>query len=67
MTTDTTIATRLTPGHLVSIKQVQIALSCSRAKAWRLVKDGSLTAVKFGSRMTRFHTEQLLQLMERGA
>lgn len=58
---------RLQPGTLVTIKDVQSALSCGAAKAWGLVRTGHLTRIKFGARMTRFRAEQVLELMERGA
>lgn len=61
-----TTTPRLQPGMLITIKDVQDALSCKSAKAWGLVRDGHLTAIKFGKRMTRFKSEQVLQLMERG-
>lgn len=57
---------QLQPGKLVTIKDVQTALSCKAAKAWGLVRDGHLTRVKFGSRMTRFRSDEVLALMERG-
>lgn len=59
-------APHLQPGRLITIKDVQAALSCKAAKAWGLVRDGHLTRVRFGARMTRFRSEQVLELMERG-
>lgn len=61
-----TTTPRLQPGILITIKQVQVALSCGPAKAWNLAKDGHLTRVKFGPRMTRFKSDEVLALMERG-
>jgi len=56
----------LAPGKLVTIRDIQDALSCSKTKAWELVKAGHLTPIKFGIRMTRFKSEEALELMERG-
>ncbi len=61
-----TTTPRLQPGTLITIKDVQAALSCKSAKAWGLVRDGYLTRVRFGARMTRFRSDEVLQLMERG-
>ncbi len=61
-----TTTPRLQPGMLITIKDVQAALSCKSAKAWGLVRDGHLTRVRFGARMTRFKSDEVLQLMERG-
>ncbi|MGD9685790.1 MAG: helix-turn-helix transcriptional regulator [Desulfobacter sp.] len=63
---DITTTGRIQRGTLLSIKDVQIALNCGKAKAWKLVRDGHLTRIKFGSRMTRFRSEQVLELMEKG-
>lgn len=54
------------PGRLLSIKDIQSYLSCSHAKAWGLVRDGYLTRVRFGARMTRFKADEVLALMEKG-
>lgn len=59
--------TYLQPGTLVSIKDVKQALQCCHSKAWELVKTGHLTPIKFSKRMTRFKSDELLVLMERGA
>lgn len=61
-----TTATQIQPGRLLTIKDVQEALSCKAAKAWGLVRDGHLTRVRFGARMTRFKSDEVLELMERG-
>lgn len=57
---------RLQPGCLVSIREVKAALQCCHSKAWGLVRDGHLTPIKFSKRMTRFRSDELLLLMERG-
>lgn len=62
-----TTTPRLQPGTLITIKDVQDALSCKSAKAWGLVRDGHLTRIKFSARMTRFRADELIELMERGA
>lgn len=59
-------ALRLRPGTLVTIKEVQEALCCKSAKAWGLVREGHLTRVRFGARMTRFKADEVLELMEKG-
>jgi len=56
----------LRPGTLVTIRDVQTYLQCGKAKAWNLVKDGHLTRVRFGARMTRFKSDEVLLLMEHG-
>lgn len=56
----------LTPGTLITIKDVQAALSCGASKAWALVKAGHLTRVRFSARMTRFKTDEVLRLIEKG-
>ena len=61
-----TATPQIQPGRLLTIKDVQDVLSCKAAKAWGLVRDGHLTRIKFGNRMTRFKSEQVLELMERG-
>lgn len=61
-----TTTPQIQPGRLLTIKDVQDALSCKAAKAWGLVRAGHLTRVRFGPRMTRFRSEEVLSLMERG-
>lgn len=61
-----TTTPHLQAGRLLTIKDVQEALSCKAAKAWGLVRDGHLTRIKFGPRMTRFKSDEVLALMERG-
>lgn len=61
-----TTTPHLKPGTLITIKDVQAALSCKAAKAWGLVRAGHLTRVRFGPRMTRFRADEVLDLMERG-
>lgn len=61
-----TATTGLRPGTLVTIKEVQATLSCCAAKAWALVRDGHLTRIKFGTRMTRFKSDEVITLIERG-
>ena len=61
-----TTTPRLLPGTLIAIKEVQLALSCGKAKAWNLVKDGHLTRVRFSARMTRFKSDELIELIEKG-
>ena len=56
----------LKPGILITIKDVQAFLCCGKAKAWCLVKDGYLTRVRFGTRMTRFRSDEVMRLMEHG-
>lgn len=57
---------RLQSGTLVTIRDVQSALSCGAAKAWGLVRDGHLTRIKFGPRMTRFKADEVMKLVEKG-
>jgi len=57
---------RFDRGTLMTAKDVQVALHCCATKVWMLAKDGHLTRIKFGPRMTRFKSDEVLQLMERG-
>lgn len=61
-----TTESRIQPGTLITIRDVQAVLNCKASKAWQLARDGHLTRVRFGSRMTRFRAEQVLELMEKG-
>lgn len=61
-----TTTPRLQPGMLITIKDVQAALSCKSAKAWGLIRDGHLEVVRFGRRMTRIKSDSVIALMERG-
>lgn len=64
MTTDTT--NRIQPGTLLKAKEVKTALSCGIAQVWVLARKGQLNPVRFGTRMTRFRSDEVLALMEHG-
>ncbi|SJZ92053.1 hypothetical protein SAMN02745119_02008 [Trichlorobacter thiogenes] len=61
-----TTTPQIQPGRLLTIKDVQLALCCGKAKAWNLVKAGHLTRVRFSARMTRFKSDELIELIEKG-
>lgn len=53
----------LLPGALVDYKTGMMVLGVKRTKFWSLVKEGKLTAIRMGSRCTRFRTDEILALI----
>ena len=52
--------------RLVSTKELENLFGCKRTKVWKLVKEGHLTPIKFGQRMTRFSLLQAQKLAMKG-
>ena len=59
-------APRPPPGSLVGIKDAADRLNVSIRQVWRLIKSGTLPAVKLGTRSTRIPEQALVKLSEGG-
>jgi predicted DNA-binding transcriptional regulator AlpA len=52
--------------RLVSTKELESLFGCRRTKVWKLAKDGHITPIRLGARMTRFSLKQAQELAAKG-